>query len=55
MNQTNKALYELIKNCWRALKVYNQEGDKEAIQSLRRIQEQVEVLIKSIKEEERKK
>lgn len=48
MDKINKAFYEMIKNMWKALKLYN-KGDTDAVSALRKIHQQLESLINSIK------
>ena len=50
-NKINNAFHELIKNVWKSFICYNQQGSKDAIYALRKIQNQLENLIHDLKKE----
>lgn len=49
----NNAFYELIKNIWKILKLYNKGEKRESISALRKVYSQIEELINAIDGEEK--
>jgi hypothetical protein len=52
MTSVDQAFHELIKNCWKCMKAYNQQGKESAIHALSSLREGIDTLIHHLQNSE---